>query len=144
MTTTNRVFKTSKVIKISFAGITSDQLLTDAAGNNKWDISDVNWDRIVVEYNVTTLTGTSVTFKMLTTNDPNGGATTDTQADKADGSTDMASATLTGTGRGMFATGKMAADGSAASNIGKYIEILADVTSLTALVGDIFIYVEGK
>lgn len=141
--TTDRVFKTSKVIKLTFTGITSDQLLTDANGANKFDISDVNWKRIVVEGNVTTITGTNVNFKILTSNDQNAGATTDSAATYADGTTAFASGAKTATGRFAFATGKEASTGAAASNIGKYIMVFADVTSITALEGSLFIYVEG-
>ena len=148
MTTTDRVFKTHKVIKVPISITHStDEMLTDAAGANKWDISDVNWERIVVEGNITTITGSTakVNLKILTSNDSNAGATTDTAAVKGNGSTAMASGDKTATGRFMFATGKSAADGSAASNIGKYIELLADKTNaITSIVGDAWIYVEGK
>lgn len=146
MTVTNRVLKPNKVIRIDFTGITSDQMLSQ---NNvsMFDISDVaNPRRIVLEHNVTSLTGTSVTFKTVTSSDPNNsGATTDAALVGADGSTNLASASVTGTGRGSKAISIInTADAADTSNLSKYIGVWADVTSISALAGSIFIYVEGE
>ena len=144
MSTTNRVFKTNKVIQLDFTGVTSDQLLTDSSGNSLFDISDVDWQRIVMEHNVTSLTGTAVTFKVLTTNNKNGASTSAVAATQADGSTAFKSASVSGAGVGAVATGKTKGDGSAASNIGKYLMVLADVDTISALVGTIWLYIEGR
>ena len=144
MSNTSRVFRNNKMILLSFTGITSDQMLTDESGNKAFPLGDVDWSRIVIETNVTTLTGTSVTFKVVTTNDAPSIATTSVAAVMGNGSTAFASASVTGTGRKMFATGKAAADGSAASNIGGYIGVWADVDTISALAGTINIYIEGR
>jgi hypothetical protein len=145
MSTTNRVFKTKKVISLTLNNVIADALLADANGNTVFDISDVNWQRIVIEGNITTITGTNINLKVLTTNDPlnTGGATTDSAATQADGSTAFTSGAKTGTGRFMFATAKYKADGSACSNIGNFIEVFGDTTALTVLTGNVNIYVEG-
>lgn len=132
----------------SFTGITSDQLLaifTDKGQANSGlvDISDVDWERIVIDLDVTTLTGTSVTFKLKTANTRGGTAIAATTQDAKNGAgTAIDSGSLTAAGRVMFAVARYDAD-NAASNIGALIGLYADVTSITALVGNVSIYV-GK
>lgn len=143
MTSNETLYKPFKVITLSFADIAADALLADASGATAFDLADVNWERIVVETNITALTGTSVTFKVVTGN-RNALTTSSTVAKKGDGSTDFASASITGTGQSMFAASKGAMDGSAVSTLGRYIAILADVTSITDLDGTVTIYIEGN
>lgn len=145
MSTTERVYKTHKVIKLSFENVTSDRTLSDGNGKVYFDLSDVNWQRLVVEVNIRALSGTSVVFKGITTNDQNNaGATTDVAALMGDATTAFASTSITGTGRTAFSTTKAAADGSAASNIGKYIGFWADVSSISDLDGELYLLVEGQ
>ena len=145
MSTTNRVFKTNKTVKLVFTNIAADGMLSTADGISDIDLSDINWQRIVVHGTVDAITGTSVTFKAVTGNDPSVPlATTSVAATKGDGTTAFASASLTGTGTFSFATTKRSSDGSAASNIGSKIGFWADVTTVTDLDGSITVYIEGQ
>lgn len=142
MTSTSRLFRRSKQVKLTNSG-TTDALMAFPDGTFKFDLSDISWERIVLEYNITAITGT-VAFKVLTTNDDNnGGATTDVAAVGADGSTAFASAATNATGRGIVAIAKRKADGSACSNVGKWLEIFRDGSTLSALTADLYLYVEG-
>lgn len=148
MTNTDRLFKTNKVITIPFSGVTSTQVLADALGNIYQNISDVFWSRIVLEWNLTTLSGTSptVSFSLITTNDQsNGGSTTDSPGKQGDGATAISSGTLSGVGRGSVGAAKQSTSGASASNVGKFAGVLATVGgTVTACAGTIFLYVEGQ
>lgn len=145
MTTTNRVFQTFKKISLTFGNLTTQQMLADSSGDTSWDLSDINWTRIVVIGSLDTITGTNIQFSLNTTNKDVAGATTQLAATKANGSTAMASAVLTAANTGAFgfATGRQAADGSAASNIGKRISVMASPTSITVTSGSIDILIQG-
>jgi hypothetical protein len=137
------VYKPSKVITLNITDLAADTLLSDASGLSAFDLSDVNWERIIVECNITAITGTNVTFKVLTGN-RNAITASSPVAKAGNGSSDFSSGTLTTAGVTMFAASKGAMDGSAVSTVGRYIGILADVTAVTDLDGTITIYVEGR
>jgi len=147
MTNTNRVFKNNKVIHWPSQTVTADAILALSNGLHMADISDVAWERIIIEFNVTAMTGTNFVLDLKTTNDKNfDGSNTEAsnvQAVQADGSTAVSSATITGTGRYMFAVGRTASAGATASNVGKYIGLFYDhnATSVT-LSADV--YIEGR
>ena len=147
MTTTNRVFKPNKTVKYSSQAKTGDALLDLSDGTHMIDLSDVKWNRIVVEVNVTTLTGTDFNLEAVTTNDQNFDGS-DTLASNVlavggDGSTAFASGNISATGRTMFACSKFAADGSAASNIGKYLGFIVDWNA-TTLTLEVIVHIEGE
>jgi len=149
MTTTSRVFSRNKVIAIPYTGVTATAVLADALGKVYQDISDVAWKRIVLENRLDTFTGSSspsVTMSLITTNDQiNPGATTDPAAKAANGSTTIALSAQTAAGRAVSGFGRTAADGSAASNVGKFLGVLATIANtVTACAGTIFIYLEGE
>lgn len=142
---TTRLFQRSKLITMTFTSLSADTLLTTSDLLAYQDISNVDWERIIFEANVTTLTGTQVIFKGLTTNDPtNAGATTDAAATQGDGTTAVVSATITAVGRYVKGISRRASDGSACSNVGKYLGFWADVTSVTVLTGTLNIFVLGS
>ena len=129
----------------SFTGITSDQILTflgeDGITYSLLDISDVDWNRIILDIDVTTLTGTNVIFKLKTSNSRAGTAITATTMDAKNGAgTAIVSSTMTAAGRELVTVARMDAD-SGASNIGRLIGVYADVSSITALVGSITVFV---
>lgn len=147
MTTTNRVFKPNKTIKIPSQTVTADAMLDLADGTNRIPLDDVAWKRIVVELNVTAITGTNFVADIKTCIDPSF-AFSDTeasnvQATQADGSTAFSSATITGTGRYMFSAAKEKSDGSACSNIGKAIGLFYDHNA-TSVTLEAWIYIEGE
>jgi hypothetical protein len=143
MSQSELVYKPSKVITLNMTDLAADTLLSDASGLSAFDLSDVNWERIIVECNITAITGTNVVMKVVTGN-RNALSATSPVAKTGNGSSDFASATITTAGVTMFATSKGAMDGSTVSTVGRYIGILADVTSVTDLDGTITIYVEGR
>lgn len=147
MTTTDRVLKPWKRVTIPSAVYTADKAMLLSDGTTKIDLSDVNVKRIVVELNVTAFSGTNFVVDVKTTSSPTF-AFSDTEASniqavKADGSTAFSSATISATGRYSFATGLFAADGSAASNIGKYIGLFFD-NNATSVTLDAIVYIEGQ
>ena len=153
MSNTPRIYKNLKRIALTFSGIagtTTTQLLSDSNGNTRFDISDVNWQRVVMIGSLDSIAATSttsITFSLLTSNKGgNTGNTTDLAAVKADGSTGFAvnktSATSPAFGT---STGKIASTGAAASNIGSSISVLATLdSSVTSASGSIDLYVEGQ
>lgn len=142
-----------KVFTGTFSNITSDQLLAifndGESSTASWlPIGDIDWERIVIDLDVTTLTGTNAIFKLKTCNNKNGTAVTATTLDAKDGTgTAVASATLTGAGRSLIAVSRTGAgdfDTNAVTpNIGQFIGLYADVTTLSDLDGTVTIYV-GK
>jgi|GEM_PF-3925587 len=153
MSNTPRVYKNLKRLNLTFtaiAGTTATQLLADSNGNTRFDISDVNWQRIVMHGSLDSISATSttsITFSLLTSNTPsNTGNTGDLAAVKADGSTafqvNKTSATTPAFGT---STGKVASTGAAASNIGSHISILATLdASVTSASGSVTLYIEGQ
>lgn len=142
----DRVTKTVKVCKYSISAVTADAVLTQANGVGYCDISDMVPERIVLEHNVTSLTGTNVIFKVISTSDPtNAGATTDAPLLGSDGSTAVVSATLTGTGRGSKGTSVPIVGGSGVGmNLGTKIGVWADVSSISALDGYVYLTIIGR
>ena len=143
----DRVYKTHKVIHYPSATITADQLLDLADGGHMADLSDVDWDHITVEVNVTAISGTDFNLEAVTTNDPDfDGSDTLTEnilATKADGTTAFDSGNISATGRYMFSTGKTAADGSAAAEIGKKLGLFFD-DNATSVTLEAWVYVRGR
>jgi hypothetical protein len=134
-------------VAYSFTGITTDQILTFTAEGGQlaslFDIADVDWDRIVIDVDVTTITGTNVIFKLKTANARSGTAIAATTMDAKNGAgTAIVSSTITAAGREMITVARLDSD-SGASTIGRMLGLYADVTSLSALVGTANIYV-GK
>lgn len=151
MGTTNRVFKTEKVIKLSISAITDDTILTDADGKSLFNLGDIDPSRIVMSWDITTLSGTTsqaITLKLLTTNDTSATAliSTDAAVTQADGSTAFTSGSIAATGRGAKSMAFEKSDGSAASNAGKFIGVLCDKTAgtLTNCTGTVWLYIKGK
>ena len=94
-----------------------------------------DWKAISVEFDVTTLTGTSVTFKGFTSNYEDTPLTSSSvAAKKGDGSTAMDSASITATGKYMASMSREGAS-SAVSNIGAVLGFNADVSTVTVLTG---------
>ena len=137
--------KRYKVIKLTITDLAADGMLADGNGKKYFDVSDMDVERVIMEHNITGLTGTNVIFKALTTSDPNNsGATTDAALVGADGSTAFVSATITAAGRGAKAI-SLANDGGAnCSNLGTKIGVWADTTSITDLDGELFLVIIGK
>lgn len=131
---TRRVARNFKKLSLTFTG-TADGLMQDSNGNTRFYIGDVDWSLLTAHCTLSSITGTSATFKVLTSmTQGNTGATTDLAAVKADGSTAFASASLASATVVGIATGRMASTGAAASNIGDYISILVDVDTVSACV----------
>lgn len=135
--------KPFKVISLDVSNLTADELLSDASGASVFDLADVAWERIVVEVNVITLSGTAVTFSVVTGNRDD----LDLLAPVAlagDGLTPFSSGSLTLPGRLMFATAKGSMNGASSATIGRYIALKADVTAMSDLDGTVTLYVEGR
>lgn len=140
-----------KVFQASFSSITSDQLLSifrsEGLANQGWlNIGDVDWERIVIDIDVTGFSGTSVTFKLKTLNNPQSStAVTATTLDAKDpAGTNVTKSGVAAVGRSITVVGRTNANTTTGyANIGKYIGLYADVTSLTKLNGSVAIYV-GK
>lgn len=146
---TDRLKKLELIESFSYSGISSDTVLTNGDGESYIDLGNIDWDQIVIENHVTALTGTAtvaVKAVALTTskNNPGAALVTDVAAVKADGSTALQTATLATVGKVAVGTGRAAADGSAASNIGKYIGIYLDCVQTTSATGKVYLYVKGK
>lgn len=142
----DRVTKTLKICKYSITDLAADALLTQSNGVAYCDISDMVVERVVLEHNITALTGTNVIFKAITTSDPsNAGATTDAALDGSDGSTDFVSATITATGRGAKGTAVNVIGASGVTvNLGTKIGVWADTSSITDLDGFVYLVIFGK
>lgn len=142
----DRVTKVVKVFKYSMTDLAADAVLTQANGQAYGDISDMIVERVVIEHNITALTGTNVIFKVLSTSDPsNAGATTDPPLLGSDGSTALVSATLTGTGRGSKGTSvPVVGTSGVGMNLGTKIGVWADTSSITDLDGTVWIVVFGR
>lgn len=140
------ISKTCKYTVTTAANAGADAVLTQANGNAYCDVSNIVIDRIVLEENITNIAGTNVIFKVITTSDPaNSGATTDIPLIGSDGSTPFVSATLTATGRASRGTTLPLVGGSGlTSNAGTKLGVWADVTSLTALDGTVWLTIFGK
>jgi hypothetical protein len=151
MSNTPRIYKNLKRIALAFsaiAGTTATQLIGDSTGNTRFDISDVNWQRIVMIGSLDSIAATSVTsitFSLLTTNKVgNTGSTSDVAATKADGSTAFAK-NVTATGTFGTSTGKIASTGATAALVGGAISVLATLdSSVTSASGSIDLYIEGQ
>lgn len=144
MSTTSRVLKNTKTIKLVFQNVAADGMLADSQGNTEFALDDINWQRIVFHGTVDAITGTSVTFKVVTGSDPNVPLATTSLAGTNGAGTAIASASITSTGVFGFAATKRASDGSTASNIGQKFGVWADVNTITDLDGSIVVYIEGQ
>lgn len=140
----DRVLKAQKVFRITYSNIAADAMLPDSNGKNYLYIGDINPNRIVIENNLTAITGTSVIIKAVTTSDPtNPGATTDAPLVGSDGSTAVAVASQTAVGiKSYGASIRNSGDAADCSNLGTYIGVWADVTSATVS-GTVTILVQG-
>lgn len=142
-----KIVRTCKYTVTTAANAAADAVLakTDGTGN-MCDVSDMIVDRVVLEDNVTAITGTNVIFKAITTSDPSdSGATTDVALKGSDGSTALVSATITATGRHATASGtsNLGASG-VVTNLGTKVGVWADVTSLTVLDGFVWLTIFGR
>lgn len=142
----DRVLKHVKTCRYSITDLAADAILTQANGTAYCDISDMIPERVVVESNITAITGTNVIFKVLTTSDPaNTGATTDAPMLGSDGSTALVSATLTATGRASKGTSVPVVGGSGVgTNLGTKIGVWADTSSITDLDGTVWLTIIGR
>jgi len=142
----DRVTKVVRTCKYLIGGVIADAVLVQSNGETYCNIYDIIVERVTLEHNVTTLTGTSVVFKVITTSDPsNNGATTDPALDGSDGATDLVSATLTATGRGSKGTSVPIVGGSGVgTNLGTKIGVWADVASISALEGFVYLTIFGR
>lgn len=142
----DRVTKVVKVCKYTISDLAADAVLTQADGKAYCDVSDIVVDRVVMEHNITAITGTNVIFKAITTSDPtNTGATTDAGVEGSDGSTDFVSATLTTTGRGARGFDIPGAGASGLNtNLGTKIGVWADTSSITDLDGFVYLIIFGS
>jgi len=140
----DRIFKGQKIFKVTYSGVAADAMLPDSTGKNYLYIGDINPNRIVIENNLTSISGTSVIIKAVTTSDPtNAGATTDAVLVGSDGSTAVAVASQTATGiKSYGASTRNTGDAPDCSNLGTYIGVWADVSSAT-VGGTVTIYVQG-
>ncbi len=142
MSVTNRVYKSLKTIRMPLTGLSGGGLASTAAGDVAIDLGDINWQRIIVEVNITALTGTNVNIVGRTTNIKATASTSDTAALIQDGSTAFASGAKTGTGKSMFATAKIT--GTTTSNIGQFLLMHVTPSALSVLDGEIVIYIQGQ
>lgn len=142
-----KIVKTCKYTVTTAANASADAVLAKSDGTGNYcDVSDMIVDRVVLEDNVTAITGTNVIFKAITTSDPsNAGATTDIALKGSDGSTALVSATITAAGRHATATGtsNLGASG-VTNNLGTKVGVWADVTSLTVLDGFVWLTIFGR
>ncbi len=150
MPNTETLRKASRVFTGTFTGITSDQALAifpDSSGASVafMDISDIDWDRAVVDLDITSYSGTSVTFKLKTCNTKSGTAIAATTMDLVDGAgSNVTSGSKTATGRSLFKCSRLHPGTThGMSNAGKYLVLYADVTSIAKLAGSVTIYI-GK
>lgn len=141
--------KPSTALTFNFTGITSDQILTwtnpdtGMVGDSLLYIGDVDWERIVLDIDVTSFTGTNVIFKLKTCNKRGGTAIAATTMDAKNGAgANVASSTITAVGRELVTVARFDTD-NGASNIGGFIGIYADVNSVSVLAGTISVFV-GK
>lgn len=138
-----------KICKFSYTDLAADAALSQADGTYWCDISDMNVERVVVEDNVTALTGTNVIFKVITTSDPNyttpAGTSADPALDGSDGSTDLVSATISATGRHSKGTSVPVVGASGVgTNLGTKLGVWADTSSITDLDGYLWLVVFGR
>lgn len=142
--------KPGRVFTGTFTGITSDQALAifpDSTGAAVafMDIDDLDWDRIVVDLDITSYSGTSVTFKLKTCNNKSGTAIAATTMDLVDGAgSNVTSGSKTAVGRSLFKASRLHPGTThGMSNAGKFLVLYADVTSIALLAGRVTIRV-GK
>lgn len=122
-----------KKVKLSGRSLTGTAMLADASGNTVIDLSDVDWTQINAQVNVTTLAGTATTIRLITGNEQALVTSSGVVATAANGSTALATASLTSANNSIIATGRIAGDGSTASNIGQYLGVLVAPTGGTGL-----------
>lgn len=141
-----KIVKICRYVVTTAANASADAILTQADGTAYCDISNLVVDRVVLEDNITALTGTNVIFKVVTTSDPsNSGATTDPALDGSDGATDLVSATISAVGRHSKGTSMNPVGASGVTeNLGTKIGVWADVSSLTVLDGFVYLVIFGK
>ena len=143
----DRVTQISKVCKYTITALAADAVLTQADGKAYCDVSNMVVDRIVMEWNLPTVSGGSgVVLKAITTSDPTNitGATTDSALLGSDGSTAFVSPTITNTpigSRGSY----IAAEGGSGldSNLGLKLGVWADTTGST-VTGTVWLTILGR
>lgn len=136
-----------KVFTGPFSNIAADGFVTlSGSGQDSgtlMDIGDIDWERIVVDLDITALTGTNVIGKLKTCNVKSGTAIAATTMDAKNGAgTANVSSTATAAGRELHALARMDTD-SGPSNVGRFIGYYLDTSSITDLDGTVTIYV-GK
>lgn len=146
---TNRVYRTQKVFEVTINN-TTDAVLTNAAGESALDLSDIKNPQITLEWDIATFTGTSsnaFTLDVLTHNRQANKSlsSTDPGLTQADGSTAFKSTSITTAAKGAIGHSKIKADGSAATNLGRFVGIYfnATVGTITACTGKARLYVKG-
>lgn len=133
--------------KGTFTNIAADGFVSftqKGVTTNYLDIGDVDWERIVIDWDVTALSGTNCIGKLKTLNDPAAStAPTATTMDAKDGAGNaVVTTTRTGAGRELVVVSRQDQD-TGGSNIGRYIGFYLDTSSITDLDGSVTIYV-GK
>ena len=145
MALTETLKKSFKVIKLSLTGVTGDAMLADSSGNTVFDLSEVNWSRIVMEVNATTVAGTNFTLKVVTANDSSLVNVSGRTATLANGTTTFVYTAITQALLAAKACSKAAADGSAASDMARFVGVFLDAAgTLTGCDGSVTLFIDGQ
>jgi hypothetical protein len=143
----DRVTKIVKSCKYTVTALAADAVLTMADGSAYCDVSNMVVDRVVLEWNLPTVSGGSgIVLKAITTSDPTniGGSTTDSALLGSDGSTAFVSPTITSTpigSRGSY----IATEGASGldSNLGTKVGVWGDTTGST-VTGTVWLTIFGR
>lgn len=101
-----------------------------------------DWERIVIDVAVASITGTNVVFKAVSLANINTDVTASSPVAKLqDGSTDFASATITAAGTYRMVCNKKSGAAATTSTVAGILGLLADVSSVTDLDAEISILV---
>lgn len=144
---TERLLKPNAVFTGTFTNVSADGFVTLSGPGQSGelvDIGDVDWERIVIDWDVTALSGTNTIGKLKTANVKTGTAVAAATMDAKDGGgTAIVTTTRTGAGRELVVIGRKNADadGPGVSNVGRFIGFYLDTTSITDLDGTVTIYV---
>jgi hypothetical protein len=137
----------------TYTALTADAMLTftntNAINNQAIDLGEFDIDSIVIENDLTVLTGSStptVRIVAVTSNAPILTVAGSAGVLQGDGSTAFATANQTAVGDVMRGLSKQASTGASASNLGKYLGVYFDVVSgtVTDATGTVRVYVKGK
>jgi len=150
MGTDTRLFKNEKLMQFAVSSTTDGSIvLTNSEGNSYFNIGDVDWSRIIIEYNLVISGGSSPVVRCtgLTScsNVRPVATTSDIQALQSDGSTVFRTGSISATGIGNVATA-ISSTSAAASNIGKWFGVMLEKVSgtLGTITGNVTVYVKGK